>query len=537
MKEIILLGIIFIMPALFIIIRNFLWDLSFWQKKNYSLERFSLNILWDLDKDIFSHNLIIIKFIAFAFLALGFQYSVSGAIGIAAVFLIWAFEAFKRLQDIFLTREPRIDLSKPRNLISTLSMLATILFIFLLITLPFVYSISSNKLPLVPIPDLQVTELYVYLLILSSLFILIDLSTSLLTLIQQLLINLIVGLRRKFKLYAYFNRILFLQSRNRIILVLSDNFHEMSNLLLSGVENLISIDNEDLDFVKEYILDNKVEGKILIINASHSTIQYEINNLKPECVIINSEEANIESLINKIPLQTKIIVNSDLFDSKFVTEKFKGQTAFFGENPIDIPNNSNFVWKLRTKISEAKIATNFISNFKDIKAEIHTFNNQYPAALAVALTLVKELGFDEDIFIQKVQATFVDSKSNLFINGDNDTRILSFLNKELTHVELRNNLLSASKYKEGNKIILLTNGLGRKVIPERFYSDISKIVDIVISNDNKLVQGLKNHSVKSFYADSFKNFTYLARRFSEKGDLIIVEGHFKEPLIRLLRKN
>ena len=537
MKEIIFLGLILTLPAWFIIIRNFLWDLSFWQKKNYSVEKFTQNILWDIDKDSVSHFLILVKFLCLALLTIGFQYFVGGVIGIATLLIIWSFEAFWRLEFVFITKEPKLDILKPRNLISLLTFITILFYSFLWISLPFSYLVDTgNNVNYAMQLVYGIPSAYIYLLIITAIFCLFDLGTSLITALIQIFINKLVYIRRLVKLFLFQNKVAKLRDGNRIILNIGDTHYEIAKLLKIGLENIKQIDVTDPRQVLEFILDNKIKNQTLFVSCN-SDIKNIISTLQPEIVFLNSTEIILSSILKYVPARTKVIANKDIFATDQITKLHKGEYSFFSSKNSKAISNQNIITPRFIEIETTGIRATYLINSKEESVHLKTFNKEYVSYVAAALCICQELERDSTSLLRNIESGFSKLSKELFIEGDNDTKIYNFENHELNYLQFVKNINSACRQKGTNNLIVLSDGLGIKNIPEGFFECVKECVDCFITNDQKLNKELDKRGIKNFSANNLKSMTFLARRHSNKGDIFLIEGTFKDSIIQALKKN
>jgi len=354
--------------------------------------------------------------------------------------------------------------------------------------------------------------------------------------LQQILINQIALLKRKIKLFLFQDSVSKLRASSLVVLYLGDSSTQLGKLFIAGLPNGKALDIYDPNQLNEFILDNKLKEKVIFVNCNND-FKYSFNTIVPEILVINSQDLNLKDVLQSIPTRTKVVANIDFVAESEITKYHKGEYSLFSGKHHNSSKSGSLITTKYIE-SEAKgLRVTYSVKGEELTVFLKTLNREYITSYSAFIAVLKELEIDTNKVIKEVERSLPLLSKSIFIEGDNDTKILSFEYQELSYKDFAKNIGSAARHKGQNKLIVITNGLGRKNIPEEFFELAKADADVFITNDQYFNRQLNKRGIRNYHADSFKNAAYLARKYSKEGDIFLIEGVFKDSIIKLLKKN
>lgn len=526
MNNILILGIVFLTPTIFVLIKTFLWNISYLEKKSFKIESFIKNYSWDLESINRKQSLNFLKFISLSLLSLLFINTLLGGIGIFLAYFIWVIEFYLSLENILRFREPKVNLLKPKTL---LLVLLTILFLTLtvfILTMPFLnleYSLTYISNPLFSI----IPDFYLYLGVLAFFLLLIDILSPTLVLLFFLILLPINLLNEVIVKVVALSKLRYLENDNKgindikTIVILNDDYDNYLQLFLLKTLKLDipdALNSSDNVYKQMYYLLKK-KKQILVLNVSSKDINILKNiNFNPDYLIL-SNDVNSKKLNDKV---------KDILDSK--QSNFSKKTVVLDLTKIDININS-------VRYLEDKIVGEL--NINDSKFYLNLPNNpKLYTYIPLALSLINKLGYSFAKSVDLINRS-LSNDSNVFLKGDNDIRLVNFSYSELDTKHLLNRISLLSSIKLSSKLILITNGfdINSKELLIDVVSELKNYIDIVITSNKNLYNACVNEDIECYKATKFKDFVYLTRLYSKKDDLVLIEGRHKPYMLRDLVSN
>lgn len=584
MTTITVLMIVFIAPALVVLIKNALWDLYYWQIKEYRLDRIWTAIRWDQVKINRSLNLIGIKFILFSTITLVFTVPILALIGIFLIYIIWSFQSFNFLQDAITKNLRRPSAKSPRNILILLLLILTIASLTIFISYPFLLiqrdfaqigsSLNFSEYFLDKAADeiYILPDVYVLLGFLSLILLFLDLSMPFLIPIYVFLTSPISIVRRRLIIEKAKRKLKNMNPHLIIIGITGSQGKTTTKEMLAEV------------LAKKYKVAKTPEN----FNTSVGVASAVLSEINKDTEIFVAEmgaykKGEIASSVSHFPPDIAVLTDidfqhvglfgtrKDLAKAKFeITQNLnKNQVAILnGDNSYcrkysaDVKNGIIFVASTTEGKKESKklddlttdvfLAEKVKSNSKltefnviDEDKESTTYKIENPNKHIVDLSLIvvsiaKRLGFTNKE-VKKALENVKFPKSRLtFESGDNGYFIL-----DDTYNSNRKGFLAAlellDKKAGEEKRILITNGileLGREKI--NVYKDLAKEiknkVDILITNDSLLIEEVKheNDNVMIVKPKDTNDLLFKVRALANAGDYILLEGRLDPKIIKNL---
>ncbi len=137
MIELFALVTIFWIPVLIVLVKKYLWDLYYWQIKEYRWDRFWTHIRWDQEEQNRNYYNVGLKFILFATVTLIFEAPFLVLIAIVTSYIVWVFESFDFVSDIFTKKLIKPSLKNIRNILIMLFLIVISILLPLLLSIPF----------------------------------------------------------------------------------------------------------------------------------------------------------------------------------------------------------------------------------------------------------------------------------------------------------------------------------------------------------------------------------------------------------------
>ncbi len=523
MNNILILGIVFLIPAIFVIVKNYLWDISYWQKKSFKFENFIKNYSWDLEIINRKPLLNILKFSTLALLSLLFIDTFLGSLGIILAYIIWVVEFYTSLENIIRFKEPEINLLKPKTLLLVLLSVLLILLTVFTISYPFAVLdtvtstvISNGVFDILP-------DYYLYLGLLSFNLLLLDiLSSTVLILLRVLLlpIDLVNNLIVKFVAITKLeSRLKNRKNRDKKANHLKGIRNESNNANLKII-TLTGFNNDN--YLQIFLLNLFNEYIPQYLTPSDNVFKqiYYLLNKRSKVLVLNLDKGN-----NKYIKNVKVdfnITNTLPFKNDLVNDVKSTNNEFNLSNIIYLNNSIECLIKFKDQSETILLPGD---------SRIYLF---IPEIFNILINLGYSFRKSVDIFNNVVKRN-----NNIFLKGDNNIKLINFSNSEIDAKHLIFKLKNLSSIKNNNKLILLTNGfeINSKEYLTEIISELKNYVDILITSNKKLYNISLNEDIECFRVTSLKDYAYLTRLYSKENDYVLIEGHLKPYVLKELVAN
>lgn len=579
MKEFIALVIIFWVPPFFAILRNILWDVYFWQIKEFRWDRFWVHLRWDqeeLNREPLATGL---KFISFAFVSLVFVHPLSAIIGIILAFLTWTNELYIFLSHLLNGKLKRPSLKNPRSIIILGLFLVTLFSVIAYITLPFsVFEDRTDDVRYVYFADIiDNKDIQNIEIIFPDVYLLLSISTLtalFIDLASPFIITLFVGItfpiariRRKFLIFKARNHLKQLGNKLVVIGITgSQGKTTTKEILYNLLKNHYNVaktpanQNTDVGVAQAILKHLKEDTQIFIVEMG----ALRKNEIKDICRLIPPDIA----IVTDVDVQHMGIFGSQvkLFEAKSEIVRFKkaeGTAILNGDNHFcrkmsELHGGENIIYVSSSKDYEALVKE------KKPENQIVFFKNNHPEK---GLSFrIKTNNFEEDIEVNIdgdhltqvfVSCIMAASELNIGINeikrtlkefsmklprlsiepGDNGTTILNdTYNSSFKGFIAAVNLMN--KNKKGKKIVI-TKGiyeLGRYKYEtyKRLLKEASNKIDVLITSDSLLAKAAKedNNRMEICLLKKNVDIVYKLRQIMNEGDTVLLEGRLHPSIIK-----
>jgi UDP-N-acetylmuramoyl-tripeptide--D-alanyl-D-alanine ligase len=580
--EVVILVTLFWAPALFVLIKKFLWDLYFWQLKEYRWDRFWTHIRWDQEESNRNFYFLGVKFILFACLTLLFESPVLALIALLLTYIIWVFESFEYIKDIILGQTIKASVRSFRNILILLINLSVPTIIVVLVTAPFTLIdrgksvLSSPELneyiqsvttasPAETIPDIFILLAFIGLI---GLF--FDIASPFFSPFGVFLTWPLSFLKRQQVIIKASKKYAALSGKLTMIAITGSQGKTTTKEILYEIlkdryKTAKTPENYNTDFGVATSILNEVHGNTDIFIAEMGAyrtgeIQKIVKMFPPDIGVITDistqhiglfggymkvAEAKSE-IVRFLKPGGKAILNGDSnlcrsvaselgeFTVLVTTEKGNSESADLIETPkIKNVTAKNIEFKNNT------LRFSFVDDDAVQEYEIHGAAKHLVSNFMIAISIAREVGMS----LQEIAESIKKSKMTLprlsFETGDNDTRILndtysSSVKGFKAAVEYLNEV-----YDGKGKRIIITKGileLGRE--KRSLYRDLVREMeggfDVLITSDTLLSNIVKkeNTSVQVVKVSKADEMLYSFRAISEPGDYILLEGRLSPSLVK-----
>ncbi len=532
MEFLILVAVIWT-PYIIILIKDILWNLHYWESKEYRFGRFFSHIYWDREERNRSPFVTYVKFICFCLASTLLVSPISAIAGIALTYIISIFELFSLFEKFLSYKLKPVDLFKWRN-IAIIILLSLFLSLTITLTsLPFLIltrinqeSINFSSIVEGIASGTSYPDIYLYLGIVTMIYIILDLSSPLLLTFLVFLTSPIGWIKNRIKIGQLKSKL----SRHKreihtVAVIGSHGKSTTKGFIYDALKNTYKVLQTNNTYSSMSNLANDIiynlnkDTEIILVEAEayHKNELTEIfKTIRPNFVVftdlglkhlegfksIKELKQEYSNALNKLPVDATLVYNAQNTHTNQVAKLFSGKKI-----PFKI-NNSN---KLKNYIIPA-------------------------------IALVKEFGID--ISHLKNNIKNVDFMEMELVNGDKGSIIL-MNNTEASYKTLLNNLkLTLSIQKKGgiNRLFLITNGihgLGKYKLSvyRKLIDKINNKVDYLITTDSILARiALKNnHKTQIIKTSNESEILYRVRENLSKNDIILIEGKLSYPIVESLR--
>lgn len=579
MKEFLSLAVIFWTPAFIVIFKSVLWDLYFWQIKEYRLDRYWIHIRWDQESANRNIGDLAIKFLLFALVSTFLIYPETAVLGIVLSFAYWFNQAVFFVYRFKSGKVRRPSLKNPRNIIIISLILISVVSLFSAITIPFAvidrqdttgYNdlISASGLDDINVDSYLFPDVYLFLSIATSVALLIDLAVPLLVAFFVLVTYPLARFKRQ-RLIKKAKDLIASQNKDLIIVGITGSEGKTTTkeilyeILKSNYKVIKTEENFNTDVgVAISILNNlKKDSQVLVAEMGalrKGEISAIVKAFRPDISIVTSLdrqhvglfgskqklfEAKSEIVAGMKPSGTAIL-NADNHEIRDMHSLHSGKSIFVTTQPkIFKKYNDN----LSPRVSSSLIKETS-SNANALKltlkteeqTEIFTIPQQGDHLfmnIALAISAAHEL----EIPLKKIKSALEKMDFKLprqeVLKGDNNTIIIndtynSSFNGFLAAVERMNKLKSIKADR-----IIVTKGifeLGRykSGTYEELMSKIKSKFDILITTDSELYTIARRNNVHAHITLISKpeEMLYEIRKHMNHGNVILLEGRLS-PII------
>lgn len=583
MTEFIIIAVIFWIPAIIVILRNILWDVYFWQLKEFRWDRFWTHIRWDYDEQNRNPVVTGLKFVLFALTSLVFQVPLLTIAAVIFAFALWSHEMFAVIQSILFKKQKRPSLKNPRNILIIGLLLGFIASVITLLTIPFAafaretgminYSELFNSL-IVDSSAFAFPDIYIYLAYSTLVGLFFDFSTPLFSMVAVIITAPMAFLRRWITIkqaQAKFNSIK--QNLTVIGITGSQGKTTMKEVLYSVLKDNFKVaktpENYNTDFgVAVSVLKQiKKDTEIFIAEMGayrEGEIKYMAKHFPPNYSVVTDVDVQHLGIFGS---------HDKLFMAKSEIVRYMNpngiavlngdnercvKMAQFSSHKTIIVYSENDSEKHLKEIDTTKIVlikAFKIKNKKDgVMFTITTENgnavdvniphkgnhliNTYLMAFAIAM----DLGMKQDLIIEKLQTLNMQMPRLGVETGDNGTTILddsynSSFKGFIAAVELMQEYYNEKK--EGAERIVITKGIyelgkNKKKIYKELMERIHSKMDVLITSDSLLAKTAQedNVSLQVKYVKGHEEMIYAVRNFMSPGDIVLLEGRLHPSIIK-----
>jgi UDP-N-acetylmuramyl pentapeptide synthase len=539
--EFITLIIIFWIPFVMIFIKDVLWNLHFWEIKEYRFGRFFSHLYWDRENENRKPFITYIKFLCFCLISTLLISPILAISGIALIYIISIFEVLSFSEKIISFDLKKVNLYKIRNIFILISISVFLSIVIASISIPFLLIDRIGSAPIDYMPSFLGSstsavypDIYIYLGISTLIYLSLDLGSPIFLAFFVFITSPIGWLQNKykaFKLQSLINR------RPNIIKV-----------AIIGSQGKTTIKNFADHLIREHY-------SVLNLQNTHSSISTLSDDifasLKPtHKIILMAVEAYHPNELTKIfkTLKPNITVFSDLnthniegFKTiKLLREEYSKALTFVSENAVMLYNSKNkYIKEIAKPFSGKKIDVNKLQDTLKIKHN----RKHLEESLLTSINLALELGVDSKIILEKIHNTqiFEDLEH---VQSDNNSLLL-INNNEAGYKTLLSNLEYARKLQRKlkyNNLFLVTNGIhGLGKYKTRVYKELTDKInnkaDFLITTDALLARYslTNNHKTKIVKVRDESELIYRLRSFMDKNDIVLIEGKISHPVVETLR--
>lgn len=594
MTEIIVLSLIFISPAILVFVKDILWDLYFWQIKEYRFDRFLNYFWWDQEHKNRNEWITGFKFICFAGLSLMFIEPIVALISIFLVFGIWTFEAIDVIGKIQNKSIRRPSLKKPRNTLIIILILISITISFVFLIGPFAAIKRDIDNGTANIEDFVITldsagdeevypDVYILLALLAAFTLLIDLGSTLFVALFVWLTSPIAAIRRDLTIWKA--RAAFNKHKNLSIIGITGSQGKTTTKEI--LFDLISSEKKTIKTPENYNTDYGVG--ISLLNKLNRNTQFFIAEMGAY------KKGEIRKICHAFPPEISIITDIDtqhvgLFGSheKLKQAKFEiienmkhgGVAVVNGDSNqvleaiksfdgiLHIVSTERTIYKKLEKygldkkpILKVYLAENIKENKNRIDFEVKIDNKNYTfiihqrglhlvtnALLAIATahqigieikTIQENLGKIKD----KLPRLQIDTGDNgtIIINDSYNSAVKGFIAAVDVMHKIKNGTYveKVELVNKKSKTIVVTKGiieLGKykKSVYKRIAKETKDKIDILITKNKVLAKIFRtdNHSVKVIEVEKDYELFLETRKQQKPGDVILVEGRMPPGFIK-----
>lgn len=579
MVEVIALATIFSIPLIIVFIKNTLWDLYYWQIKEYRWDRFWTHLRWDLESFNRSSYSIGFKFILFSSATLLFVVPIIGLGAVLLTYILWTYQSFNFIQNVLRRDFVHPSFRNPRNLLILFFMVFALIIVIAIITAPFIdverniiqdtsETISSlgGSIELISISDI-----YVLLGLLTLVGLILDLASPIIVPIFVVFTEPISMLKRwgtvrkaRIKLKRVNPKLTIIAitgsqgkttTKELLYELLKDEYKtvktpENFNTDVGVANTILSSIKDDTEvFIAEMGAYRKGEiakiaknfkpdiSVITDIDTQHLGLfgskqrllnaKYEIvDHLKEGGIAILNGEDNRDLIKKDKQNDTRTVFTAT--NSKYVykfSELVDGKTDFL---VTDVTN----------KTSDS-VTIEVTGQDIDEKIKVKNIPETYVSNLTLAIAVAREL----NIPIKKIKSTLENFDQKLprlqKDSGDNGTIIIND-----SYSSSRKGFIAAvkemKKYSsKDSKNIVITKGileLGKHKdrVYDELMDEIAKTIDVLITSDSKLADAAKkdNEHMNVIKANDNNQIIYNFRNESRPGDVVLLEGRLHPDVLK-----
>lgn len=572
MKELLVLIFIFWLPILFVLIKNLLWSLYFWQIKEYRWDRFWTHIRWDQEDRNRNTYLTGLKFIIFAFMTFLFTYPAIGIFSIILAYIIWSVEAFEFAVDTLQQKIIKPSIKNLRNILIIALYIFVLSILIALISIPFLEIQRSNTTSSlteyfnyinnsgfngISNGEFAIPDIYFLFGIFSFLAIFLDIAAPIISTIFVYLTAPISFIKREFTVYKARKKLSRLPNLKIIGITGSQGKTTTKEILYELIKNnFITVktpENLNTDIGVAQTILNYVGDETQVLIAEMGTyktgeLRKICKNFPPDISIITDIDTQHVGLFGsrqklaagkaEIAEYMKkggtIILNGDNEYCKKIASNINEKVIIVASSSKEFlfkhPNSlviladdiksDNKQTQFNLKVNGIKYSTKY--NYSQSHLWLN-FSIAFSAALALDLKpeVISKLVPKVDTKLPRLEIETGDNNF-IIINDSYNSSLKGFL----AAVDFMN-----MNFKGSGKRIILTKGifeLGKlkNDIYENLIEKIKDKFDILITTDIKLAQIARKYSDAS-NVYTFRNvdsLIYEIRKLVQPEDILLIEG-------------
>lgn len=539
MKEFLIFAVILWIPPILVIIKNVIWNLLYWHKSEYLAENLYNYFRWDHNFNNRNLWLYFIKYCLFGLAVLIFVSPIAALAGALFAYCIWIFEIFRLLGQLIYKSFVSYRILSPRPLAILGLLIIILLFLFWLISFPFLVLNRSTDLDVTFLTlsaqnTIYLLDAFVFIGISCSVLLFLDIIAPLLTLILVTITGLFVGGFNRINLFFLEERLKAQKRKPEIIVISGSNnvglIADLLPMLIGKNTKTINLTAHNLPNVINFILDKAEDTFIITIdskNLAYSTKRF-LSEITPEIFILEDINQNfLENIADRIdPSVNLVLLNENAEIQTLFSSLFANATIVSSIEKSD--DNLSIRSK---KVTKDRLEIEYCEPGKDkIGFTINTPRIETGMLVGTTLYASTLLGYDLNNTVKQIEKINFKPLNWEIVNGDYGTKLIyppkfSYsINGFMETVNYACNFLS---YK---RLIAITDGF------ERLGSDKNKKytnlllflndkIDFLLTTDPFL--GSANpidFSFKVIYLTDLNDAIYWIRENSKDDDLVLFEG-------------
>lgn len=582
MIELIALVIIFWTPVTIVLVKKYLWDLYYWQIKEYRWDRFWTHLRWDQDEHNRNYFIVGIKFVLFSLVTLMFESPVLAMIGIAIAYSLWVFESFEFITDLLNKKIVKPALKNIRNVLIMVIIMFLSFLVPALITFPFTVferaaaeygsdtvgyfvekftDISSQTFP----------DVFILIGLLTMFGLFLDLAAPFIVPIGVFLTWPLAKIKRERIVMKGKEKFDSLKNDLTLIAITGSQGKTTTKEILYEIlstkykvaktpENY----NTDVGVATAMMTELKNDTEIFIAEMGayrKGEIKKMVTNFPPDIGVItdiDTQHLGIFGGKNNLKVAKSEIVrymkgngiailngdNAQIRDVAETLQNFVGLVSSEKENfeLLDKFEDPKKKYIKATNIKSTKTTLSFTVVDNDTKEEVklknygeHLVNN-----LLIALSIATRLDMTLKEAISALEKSKLTLPRLVTETGDNETIVLndSYSSSYKGFIAAVNQMDKVRKNKSSKRILItkgiLELGKDKKTIYKKLVHNVREKIDVVISTDTLLLDLFmhENIDIEIIKVKSPEEMIYEFRRNAEPNDVVLLEGRLHPKVIQ-----
>jgi UDP-N-acetylmuramoyl-tripeptide--D-alanyl-D-alanine ligase len=563
--------LLFLLPGYIVFIGNIIWDIYFWQTKDYRFDRMASHLRYDYEQSHRAQWSVLVKILAFLALTSFIWWPTNTLLGIIVfvVYALFTLEAFKFIESLI--NNP--DIHNYLSLRSTVSIVVSVtlgLMLLLAIGVPMLLSergVIEGYQELLGGTAINDTPTFFAFLVVSTLVaITLDLGTPLIATIAAIITTPFSWLRKYWVL----------QTARTIL-------RSKPGLKVIGITGSVG------KTTAADILYQLIEGNFKVVHAptSYSTNLNIANSLfrdvRPDTDVLIAElgsykRGEISTITKFIPLDIAIITNieyshiglhrdqhsiylakreaidglkpngvailnaEDEYCQKIAQQNKGNEILFFtGQQPTINsvqPLLLNTVQAQNLKVREGKLEFDLAIGEQQVHIRSSIRHRHLIHSLLAAISAAASLGIDIDTIAMRVSHLRINEHDFSPINGTNNAKLID-ATKTVSYSMLVE-AIKELKSEDGNRRALLTKGIPelgkhKQTLYQKLAAHLHGI-DVLFTSDSKLAKAVrsKNKAIEIVQRRGNDELIYAYRTKIEPQDIVLLAGPLPAAIMNAL---